>query len=556
MKPLRWVVLAMLLLLSTNSVAPQEVPSTAESERIEVLLASMPLEAKVAQMFMVNLFGPTLTDAGRDMLETWGPGAVVLLNSNVEDRSPDQVAELINTYQQTITTAGGVPLFVAVDQEGGLIQRLQTGFTTWPVPMLLTAADDADLAYRVGQGMAMELRAVGVNMNLAPVADLYTNRANPVIGRRSFGSFPTPVGQAVAAVIRGMQAEDVVATVKHFPGHGDTSEDSHLTLPVLDLNRARLDAIELPPFIAALEVGVGAVMGAHIWYPALEPETNRPASLSTGVMTDLLRDDLGYDGIAITDALDMDAIDTVYSPEQAAIQAIIAGNDMVLIGANAGEAIQARAMQAVVDAVWAGDIGEARIDASVRRVLQAKLEFGVLDAEPISLPVLMPTEANAALVTEMFQVGVTVAQDQAELLPVADDHTIGVVFPGTRYSIRNACEPYRDDVIWRAVSGSPTAADVSGMALLASQVDVMVVFTQNVDFDPSQAGLVNALPPEKTVVVALQSPFDLLAFPTISTYLMTYSPLDAALDAACAAIFGALTPSYRPAVDLSAANTE
>ena len=555
MKPHSVVVLAaiIVLLLSPQSTQAQ---SDVAAERVDALLATMTLEAKVAQMFMVNLFGPTLTNAGRDMLETWGPGAVVLLNSNVEDRPPVQVTDLVNSYQQTITDAGGVPLFVAVDQEGGLIQRLRTGFTTWPVPMLLTAAADADLAYAVGQGMAAELRAVGVNMNLAPVADLQTNRANPVIGRRSFGSYPTPVGDTLAALIQGMQVSGVMATVKHFPGHGDTDEDSHTTLPVLDLNRARMDVIELPPFVAAIEAEVGAVMGAHIWFPALEPTESLPASLSTNIMGALLRDDLGYEGIAITDALDMDAIDTVYSPENAAIQAIIAGNDMILIGANAGEAIQARSMQAVVDAVRAGEISEARIDESVRRILAAKARFGVLDWQPAPSPPQMPTEANAALVEEIFNAGVTVARDEAGLLPLEDDSSVGIAFPGTRYGIRAACEGYADGVNWLAFNGSPTQADVAAARGLAQRVDVMIVFTRDVDFDPAQADLVNALPPDKTVVVALQSVYDLLAFPEISTYVLTYSPLDPALDAACAALFGAIAPSTRAAVDLDQPPTQ
>jgi len=203
-----------------------------------------------------------------------------------------------------------------------------------------------------------------------------------------------------------------------------------------------------------------------------------------------------------------------------------------------------------------GEISEARIDESVRRILLAKARFGVLDAALIDLPVQVPVDESAALITEMFQAGVTVAQDNAELLPIAHDATIGVVFSGTRYGIRAACEGYHDQFVWRAVSGSPTSGDISSMQGLAGQVDVVVVFTQNVDANLTQADLVRALPPERTVVVALQSPFDLFAFPAISTYIMTYSPLEPAPDAACAALFGEIEPSLRSAVDLSAANTE
>ncbi len=294
----------------------------------DYLPSALTLDQKVAQMFIVNLYGSQLTEAGRDFLTQYQPGGVVLLPENI--RTPEDVARLNNLYQQTIIDGGGLPLFISVDQEGGTIAHLREGFTTFPVSMLLTASGDTDLAYRVGQAMAEEMLAVGVNMNLAPVADLETNPNNPIIKRRSFGSDPAMVSPIVAAYIEGMQATNVLATAKHFPGHGDTSDDSHVGLPVVTLDRERLEAVELAPFRAAIEAGVSTIMVAHIWYPALEPQPDLPASMSYNIITGLLREEMGYDGLIVTDALDMDAIDTVYSYPNASLQAIKAGVDLVI----------------------------------------------------------------------------------------------------------------------------------------------------------------------------------------------------------------------------------
>lgn len=498
-------------------------PVHAQSDRV----ATMTLQQKVAQLFMVNLYGPILTEAGRDVLVNWQPGAVVLMGNNVG--TPQNIARLTNAYQQTIVDSGGPPLFIATDQEGGTIARLRDGFTEWPVPMLLTAADNSDLAAQVGVGMARELLAVGVNMNLAPVADLFTNPDNPIIGRRSPGRDPEQVGRTLSAFVDGMQSAEVMATLKHFPGHGDTSEDSHLTLPVVPHDRDRLMQVELVPFRQAL--AAGAVMVGHLWLPEFDPDYPLPASLSAPVVTGLLRDDLGYDGIVITDALDMDAIDTVYTVGEAAVLALQAGVDMVIAGPNIGEPAQIRAMEAVVDAVEQGRLSEARIDTSVRRILAAKAAFGVLDWEPIdpqSALVAMHRAENAALVAALFDAGTSVIQDSADLLPLRRMETIGLIYPANRSQVVRDCEVEDFTIRRLAVSDTPTVDDITAAANLSVFVDKIVVF------DP-ESMLLAMLSAEKTIAVTLQYPVDL---PEVSTVLTTYSPLDPAITSACGILFG------------------
>lgn len=514
------------------------------------LLSGLTLEQRVAQLFIVNLYGGQMTEVGRDFLRDYQPGGVVLLGDNLGD--PAAITRLTNQYQQTIAEAGGIPLLIAVDQEGGPISHLREGFTTFPTPALMTAAGDADLAYRVGQAMGRELRAVGVNMNLAPVADLETNRNNPIITRRSFGSDPQQVSAVLGPFIEGMQAEGVLATAKHFPGHGDSADDSHTTLPVIDLSRERLETVELIPFKAAIEAGVSTVMAAHIWYPALEAEANRPASLSAAILSDLLREEMGFDGLIMTDALDMDAIDTVYSYPSAVLAAVQAGADVV-IAAHIGLNAQMAAINTVAEAVRRGEIAEARIDESARRVLAAKAVFGVLDWQPLAVgdaAARLDLAGHEALVQELFDAGVTIARDVGGVLPLRDDTAVGMIYPATRTQIMRECSPYSAAVQWVGVSGSPSETEIAWAVDAARRQDVAVVFIQNAETDRAQQALVRALPPEKTVVVALWSPYDWLAFPQVAGYMVTYSPLNAAVPAACKVLFGAVESEARLSIAL------
>jgi beta-N-acetylhexosaminidase len=509
------------------------------------------LEQRVAQIFVVSLFGSDLTVAGRDFLMRWQPGGVVLLGKNAGD--PPAVTRLTNAYQQTITSAGGLPLLIAVDQEPGAISHLNTGFTEFPTPLLITAAGQPTLSYRVGQAIGEELYAVGVNWNLAPVADLETNPSNPIIRRRSFGSAPAMVAPQVAQFVRGTQAAGILATAKHFPGHGDSSGDSHLTLPVIQLSRERLETVELAPFRAAIQAGVEVVMVAHIWYPVLEPQPDLPASLSSNIITGLLRRDLGFNGLIITDALDMDAIDTAYSYPEAVLKAIEAGNDMV-ISAHIGLTAQTQAIEAVVKAVRMGKLAEDRINASVERILAVKARYGILDWKPLDIATAagrVNTAEHTMLVETLFQAGVTVAFDKNSRLPLRPGQDILMIYPATRPAIQRACNSSTLILRWLGVSETPQPEEINWAASASANADTVVVFTQNAGDNPAQARLVNRLPPDKTIAVALWSPYDVTAFPGVAAYLTTYSPLPPGIPAACAVLTGQAPALGRLPIKLS-----
>ncbi|MFW5692098.1 MAG: glycoside hydrolase family 3 protein, partial [Chloroflexota bacterium] len=438
--------------------AQENVPDP-NNARVDELLDSLTLEQQVAQMFMVSLYGPTLNASGRELLETWQPGGVVLFGGNVE--TPEQITTLTNSHQAAITGAGGVPLLIATDQEGGWIARLREGFTEWPPMSLLAAADDAALAYEVGQAMARELRAVGLNMNLAPVADLDTNIDNPIIGRRSPGSDTDLLAVMLRGYIQGMQAEGVAATAKHFPGHGDTAEDSHVTLPLVPHDRERLEGLELLPFAAAIEAGTGAIMVGHLWLPEFDPAGPLPATLSPAIVTGLLRVGMGYEGVIMTDAMDMDAIDTNYAADEAALRAVRAGIDLIAYGPGSSPTDQISAMQAIIDAVRSGDIPEERITASARRVLLLKARLGALDWTPLDPATArdrIDVPGTLPLIQTMFEAGVTIAFDNAERIPLRDEQQVGIIYPGQRISINRVCGTYRGDIRWLPLNDFPDAS--------------------------------------------------------------------------------------------------
>lgn len=500
------------------------------------LLASLTLEQRIGQLFIVQLYGSQLTEAGRDFLTRYQPGGIVLIGENAG--TPAEVAALVNSFQSTIIGAGGLPLLVTVDQEPGPIRHLEVGFTQWPTPALITASGETQLAFDVGAATAVELQAVGVNMNLSPVADLETNPTNPIITRRSFGSNPEMVGPMVAAYAQGLQANGVLATVKHFPGHGASVGDSHTELPVIDLPRERLEQVELAPFRAAIAGGVEAVMVAHIWYPALDAVPERPASLSPDIITGLLREEMGFDGLVLTDALDMDAIDTRYSYPEAVRLGLAAGVDLFL-SAHIGLGAQMQAIDSLAAAVRAGDIPEERINQSARRVLAAKERYGLLNWSPIDpASISIPLDKHAGLIETLFERGVTLAVDQDDRIPFSDDQSLLMIFPGTRPAVQPDCAPLRPDARWLSVPLRPTEADVQTAVVAAGQVDQVVIFTENAGDRREQATLVNSLPPEKVTVVALWSAYDYWLFPDVAAYVVTYSPQAPGVPAACRLLFG------------------
>jgi len=321
---------------------------------------------KIGQLFMVGFMGTSVTPELASFIKEYKPCGVILFSRNLE--SVGQIVELTNDLQRCSKKS---PLLISIDQEGGRVSRLPKGFTIFPPCELLGRCNSSELAYAAAATIAKELKAVGINMNMAPVLDVNSNPDNPVIGDRAFGSTPDVVSEMALVTAAGLQDNKVVACGKHFPGHGDTNADSHKELPVVEAPRGRLEAVEFPPFRRAVAAGIATLMTAHVLYRALDDEL--PATLSPAIITNLLREDLRYDGVVLTDDLEMHAIVDHYGVGDAAVRAVLAGCDVLLICKEHEREVAA--FDAIEQAVSSSAISMERLDQSVARIQRLKRRF-------------------------------------------------------------------------------------------------------------------------------------------------------------------------------------
>ncbi len=379
-------------------------------------LALMSLEVKIGQMLMAGVQDEELGDDERQVIADLHVGNVILMGRNFD--SPDQVLSLTQDLQRLAVASNGAGLLIATDQEGGLVQRANSyaGFTLMPDAETVGLARCPAVLRDYGRMSGAELAAVGVNMAMAPVLDVNDNPTNPVIGalNRSFGTTPEEVEEATLAYIAGLHDAGVMATGKHFPGHGATTSDSHNSLPFVEKSRAELDAVDIAPFQAAVDQGIDAIMPAHVVYPALDP-AGLPATVSAPIQTGLLRQELGFTGIIVTDDMGMAGITELYPPEESGVRAVMAGADIVLCvrmtttGACAPEMLEplrAGLLAAVAD----GRIPVERIDASVRRILAVKARQGVGPAPDSDLAQIKGAE-HLRIVADVLQM-VAIRQEE------------------------------------------------------------------------------------------------------------------------------------------------
>ncbi len=336
---------------------------------IRKIVAEMSVEEKVGNLFMFGFDGTTITDELKTLIEQYHIGGIIYFSRNI--KNPKQVAELSYSIQSLSSNSGhGLPVIISTDQEGGSVARLRDG-VIFPGNMGLGAINSDSIVYEVGRIIGVELASVGINMDLAPVLDVNTNPLNPVIGNRSFGGDPKIVSSLGRAFIKGLHSSGILSVAKHFPGHGDTSLDSHLELPVMNKNLDELMNIHIKPFIDVIHSGVDAIMTAHVVYPALDGEN--PATLSKVILTDLLRGKLGFGGVIMTDCMEMKAISANHSAGDASVKALKAGVDMVLFSHTYSKQIEA--YESVLKAVENGYISNEELETKVARVLQLRLNI-------------------------------------------------------------------------------------------------------------------------------------------------------------------------------------
>ena len=570
----------LILLAGTFPLLAQELPSqldkTAE-KWVDTTFKSMSLDDKVGQLIVSSTdstYLPTdsdeferlakkVTDLHIGGIHIFGgseKSTSALLNDtggSVILGQPIAAASILNRLQ----ALSKIPMLNTGDFEAGLGFRIE-GATLFPRAMAFGAAGDAQLAFEAARITAVESRAIGVHLDFSPIADVNNNPRNPVINTRSFGEVPDAVGKLASAYIRGLHAGGMMATLKHFPGHGDTDVDSHLGLPIINNPRDRLDAVELPPFRAGIAAGADAVMTAHIELPALDNGAFAPASLSEPIITGLLRSELKFDGLVYTDSMGMDAISKALSPGDAAVRAIKAGNDIVLHSPD-----DAAAFAGIKAAIERGEIALTKVDASVKRILRAKARLGLHVQKLVPLdrvPVLVGGRANAKVAEQVSQRSITLLKDARNQVPLKLDKSASILYLSvldyaSGWRIATPSRTFIPELRKRFSSVTPieitdrTPQDALDLVRAsASRYDAIVVSvfvrassgSGRMDLNASEAKLLNDIARatnssgKPMVTTVFGNPYIAMFMPDLPAVLLTYDFYDEAEASAVRAITG------------------
>ncbi|GHA94034.1 glycoside hydrolase family 3 protein [Streptomyces clavifer] len=558
---------------------------TSTDSRLKRLIARMSLEEKVGQLFVMRVYGHSATapdqadiDANLDeigvrtaaeLIARYHVGGIIYFAWAHNTRDPQQIAGLSNGIQRAgLAGPTPVPLLISTDQEHGIVCRVGEPATLLPGAMALGAGGSRSAARAAGRIAGAELAAVGIRQNYAPVADVNVNPANPVIGVRSFGSDPDAVAGMVAAQVKGYQGAGIAATAKHFPGHGDTSTDSHTGLPYIHHTREQWAELDAPPFRAAVAAGIDSIMTAHIVVPALDPSED-PATLSHPILTGILREELGYDGVVVTDALGMEGVRTKYGDERVPVLALLAGVDQLLNPPDLSVA-----WNAVLQAVKSGEISVARIEESILRILRLKTKLGLFRDPYVTARGVDRTvgvRAHLAAADRIAEHTTTLLANNGALLPLsrrshrnllvvgADPASpSGTTGPPTT-TLAEAFGELGFTATALSTGTAPSPAKIAEAVAAARDKDAVVVGTYNVSATSSQRTLVGALAATgvPVVTVAIRNPYDIahLAGTGYTASLAAYSWTDVELRAAARVIAGRADPEGRLPVPVQRADT-
>ncbi len=535
----------------------------------------MTLEQKVGQLMTGYAYGATPDTADARNVALYGVatpaevvrefhlGGVIYFAWTDSVRDPQQIATLSNGLQQAALGSGaGVPLLISTDQEQGVVTRVGPPATPFPGSMALGAGRSADDARSAAAITGQELAALGINQDFAPVADVNVNPLNPVIGVRSFSSDPDLVADMVAAQVAGYQRDGgISACAKHFPGHGDTATDSHSALPIIDHTRAEWEDVDAPPVRAAIGAQADSIMTAHILVPSLDPSGD-PATLSAPIMTGILRGELGYQGVIITDSLEMAGVRQQYGDAEVAVRAIEAGADVLLM-----PAAPMAARQALLDAVASGRLTEDRLDESLARVLALKYRRGVVAESQVDLGEIADVVGTAEHLATAQQVSdrtVTLLRNDDDVLPLtAGARSVLVTGWGvaTTAAVGQALGRRGHTPVVLETGAQPTDARIVAAVADAATRDLVVVLTQKAwdagvtDPGRRQQRLVAELVATGTPVVhvAVRDPYDVAYLPDVTTSLATYSYTAVSMESAVKVLHGEAAPEGALPVDVPVA---
>jgi beta-N-acetylhexosaminidase len=556
----------------------------AESDAIWSKIDQMTLREKVGQMFVPYVYGASAdtttpadvganralygVDDAEQLIEKYRAGGIIYFAWSNNVNNPRQISGLSNGLQRAaMDQPSCVPLLISADQEQGVVVRVDEPGTQFPGAMALGATRNTESARKAAAITGRELRAIGINQNFAPVVDVNVNAQNPVIGVRSFGSNPSLVSNMVGAQVRGFQqGANISATAKHFPGHGDTVVDSHYGLPVITHNRSKLKRTDLLPFRAAIGSDVDAIMSAHIVVPALD-DSGRPATLSRPILTGLLRDEMGYDGLIVTDSLSMEGVRQQFGDDRVPIEAIRAGADVMLMPPNMD-----LAYGSILEAVRGGKISERRINESVYRILKVKQKRGLFENPYVNEDAAdstVGTPQNRAAASAIADKTITLVKNEAGTLPLAPNIGQNVLVTGAggvpgspadttdRSTLGSLAYQMRERGTTTAgfdTGSSPNDAKIVEAKTRGGHSDLIVVTTNKASISPGQQALVKALlgTGKPVVLVAARDPYDIAYFTQAPTYLATYSYLAVSMGSLARVLFGEVNPSGKLPVRIPA----
>lgn len=533
---------------------PALKPKVIDGIDIDATVERLTLDEKIGQMLFLGFGGTEMDDTIAGFLREKKPGGVALFGRNI--KTLKQTLKLIRDVRAL--DPAGVPIFISVDQEGGNVVRLKRHATVLPSNMAIGASFDPDLARRAGAALGRDLYWMGFNMNLAPVLDVNSNPNNPVIGVRSFGGEASLVSELGVAFIDGMQSEGISAVAKHFPGHGDTDSDSHFAMPVLHHDRARLFEVELPPFQHAAANGLDALMTAHIALPAIAEEKEMPATVSKNVLGKLLREEIGFDGVVVTDGLEMAGIVDTYGSGEAAVRAVVAGADMVMVLWFPEKKDEVH--RALKDAVKSGRISKERVDESVRRILvtKARRKLFTNTLLPVDDAVKrLKDDSHRKVVGEVAQRAITLVSDDGGAVPL--EGKIAVLTSERGFGRRMKAAVKNANII--RLRARPKGRKQRTEKALANQVaalgavDTVVVAVQHKEWARLPGVLRAKLGPKtKIVVVSFGTPY-LVRKPSkaVDAYLCAFGFRSASEAAAVDVLLGLRAPQGRLPVTLSKA---
>ena len=523
--------------------------SSTQRARQRVVKTPLSLEQAAGQTFLLSFVGKTKPPQEFiDLLRAGRVGGVVLFRHKNMGTLED-LRTLTSFLQNAAREAGQPPLLIAADQEGGQLMAVGE-CTPFPGNMALGATGSEKLAYRTGQAMGKELSALGINVDFAPVCDVNNNPLNPVIGTRAFGEDPRLVAKLSAAMVRGLQRSGVAATAKHFPGHGDTSGDSHTRAPVLKHTPRRIQSLELVPFRAAIAAGARLVMTAHIVIPSLNGgHRDVPATLSPGILRGLLRKKLRFEGVIVSDALDMHALDQGEALIAEVLAAAAAGNDLLLFTHDLSRVEPA--FRNLVQAARRGLLAREEVENSAKRILALKKWLGKQRQFPTEV---IRSKEHLQLAREVAERSITLVRDRSRLLPLrpSPDTKIAVLLPRpedltpadtssyVRPVLAESLRCYHGNVEEFSFALKPSPNDVNELIARLQHYDLVIVGTIDANTYRGQAELVKGLLSNETkvIAVALRLPYDLSAFPDAPTYLCSYSIMEPAMHALADALFG------------------